>query len=149
MKTPVKAAAGSMVVNLAACLTLPAWLGHSGVALANSLAALFIAFLLVWLIRRRFGSPDRGWRVVGGALRSLVSAVLMGVLVWWLADKFLQLNLVVSKAQLAMGLGVVIVVGGVVYFLSAWILGAAEPRELLALVRRKRSSPPISEETST
>jgi putative peptidoglycan lipid II flippase len=137
MKTPVKAATGSMLVNLAACLTLPAWLGHGGVALANTLAALFMAVLLVLLIRRRFGSPDRGWRVARGAFRALLAGVLMGLSVWWMSERLLRLNLILSKAELALSLGGVIAVGGAIYFLSAWAMGAAEPRELLALVHRK------------
>lgn len=140
MKTPVKAAAGSMMVNLVACLTLPAWLGHGGVALANSLAALFTAVLLMLFIRRRFGSPDSGWRVTGGALRALASGLLMGLVVWWMAEKLFRLNLIASKLQLGLSLGGVIAVGLAVYFLSAWAMGAAEPKELLSLLRRKGSS---------
>jgi putative peptidoglycan lipid II flippase len=137
MKTPVKAAAGSMVVNIVACLTLPAWLGHGGVALANSLASMFIAVLLVWFIRRRFGSPNQGWRVAGGAFRALLAGLLMGISVWWSAEKFLRLDLVASKVPLALGLGGVIAFGAAVYFLSAWALGASEPRQLLSLLRRR------------
>jgi peptidoglycan biosynthesis protein MviN/MurJ (putative lipid II flippase) len=106
------------------------------VALANSLAALFMSVLLVLLIRRRFGSPDRGWRVGKGALRALLAGVLMGLAIWWMAEKLLRLNLIISKAQLALSLGGVIAVGGAVYIISAWVMGAVEPRELLALVQR-------------
>lgn len=140
MKTPVRAAAGSMVVNLVACLTLPAWLGHGGVALANSLSALFIAVLLVLLIRRRYGSPDRGWRVWGGTIRALFAGLLMGLTVWWMAGKLLRLEVLTSKPELALGLGGVLAAGGAVYFFTALALGAAEPRELLSLFRRRKSS---------
>jgi len=140
MKTPVKAAAGSMAVNLVACLTLPIWLGHGGVALANTLAALFIAALLVFFIRQRFGVPERGWRIGGASLRALAAGALMGLVVWWLAGEVLVLDRLTSKLQLGLALGGVIAAGAVVYFLTALVLGAAEPRELLALVRRKRSA---------
>jgi putative peptidoglycan lipid II flippase len=140
MKTPVKAAAGSMAVNLAGCLTLPIWLAHGGVALANSLAAMFIALLLVLLIRRRFGSPERGWRVTGGALRALAAGLLMGLTVWWLSEKLLRLNLMASKIELGLALGGVIAAGAAVYFVAALLLGAREPRELLALFKRRSAS---------
>lgn len=140
MKTPVKAAAGSMAVNLVACVTLPAWLGHGGVALANTLAALFTAALLMLMIRRHFGSPASGWQVIGPALRALAAGALMGVVVWWMAGELLVLDRLTSKLDLGLALGGVITVGTTVYFLAALALGAAEPRELLALLRRKGSA---------
>jgi len=140
MKTPVKVSAGSMLVNLVACLALPAWLDHGGVALANSLAVLYVAALLVLIIRRRFGAPKRGWRMAGAAVRSAAAALLMGLTVWWLAGRVFDLEQLVSKMELGLALGGIIAAGGAVYFLTALALGAAEPRELLAMVRHRSSS---------
>jgi putative peptidoglycan lipid II flippase len=80
--TPFKYAAASVVVNIVASLSLYSWMGHVGIALATSLAAMVHCTLLFrGLFIESVYRPGR--RVVRAVVSAAAgSAVMVVVLVW-------------------------------------------------------------------
>jgi len=76
-KTPALVAAVVAIVNVVLCITLSGPLGHGGIALAGSVAALVNMLLLAVLLRRKigvFGGAALWWRVA----RVAVATTVMG-----------------------------------------------------------------------
>jgi putative peptidoglycan lipid II flippase len=134
-RTPVLVAGLAMVVNLALAFPLRHWLGHGGLALAVSLAALTEAAALLLLARRRLGRLG-GRAVVATALRSLVGAGALALVVWpitaWLAPLG-DSGLLGRTVEV----GAAIVAGGLVYVATTAILGSEEPARVFRLALRR------------
>jgi len=140
--TPVKVAAGAVVLNLVLNLILMQFLAHIGLALATAIASWANGAALAWLLRR-----DGVFRLDARSLkrlpRILLSAILMGAALFAaleLADRaglapFGQGTLVGSLALLGF-----ILLSLVVYFGTATLLGAFRLPELKAALRR----PPVA-----
>ena len=136
--TPVRVGVAAMALNVGLSLLWVRWLGHGGLALANSVATTVEMVALYWLLRRRMGGL--ALRALAGTLaRSAVAAGAMAAAVWgWLAW--------VGGASWANGpLGVwTTALGGMalavtVYAAAALALGSAELRPLWASMRRRAS----------
>ena len=80
-KTPVLLGILSLTINLIISLSLINVLGVTGLALANTIAALTEMLLLIVMIRRRLGGLDDR-RLALSALKTTIAAVVMGVAVW-------------------------------------------------------------------
>ena len=80
-KTPVWIAFGSMVVNLSLCYALAPSLSFGGIALANTLSALFQAMALTWFLKRHVGDIGDAVTLRSLLLSGLATAVMGGV-VW-------------------------------------------------------------------
>jgi putative peptidoglycan lipid II flippase len=78
-RTPMLAAIGTVVVNLAIAWALVdvAALGHVALALSTSASALFSSAVLVAVLRRRVASVEGG-ALAGNVLRILIAAAVMG-----------------------------------------------------------------------
>ena len=130
-KTPVLLGIVSLVVNLIVSLSLINILGVTGLALANTIAALLEMTLLIAVIRRRLGGLDDR-RVALSALKTTIASVVMGLVVWG----FLAMSASASVVVRACG-GALL--GAGVFFLAAWLLRSEELRVVLgALTRRLR-----------
>jgi putative peptidoglycan lipid II flippase len=71
----------SIVANIVLGIVLMRPLAHGGLALATSLASILNLGLLVHALRSKLGSL--GWsRIMRSTYRALLSAGLMGVVVW-------------------------------------------------------------------
>jgi putative peptidoglycan lipid II flippase len=83
IKTPVKIAAGALLVNVVFIFLLIKPLAHAGLALSTSLASFFNAALLFWCLKQRnIFVPRPGWGVL--LLRFLVANIAMAwVLYRW------------------------------------------------------------------
>lgn len=89
-KTPVTVGAVAMGLNVVFSFAFSAlfaqlgWAPHGGLALANSLATALEATALLILIQRRLGGL-RETSVLIGALKAVLAAVIMSVILWgWL-----------------------------------------------------------------
>ncbi len=80
-RTPVWIAFGSMVVNLSLCYALAPSLSFGGIALANTLSALFQAMALTWFLKRHVGDIGDAVTLRSLLLSGLATAVMGGV-VW-------------------------------------------------------------------
>lgn len=123
-KTPVFVGVAAMSLNavfsyLFSYLFLGfGWMPHGGLALANSIATALEAAALMFLMRRRLRGLD-GKSVFVGAMKGLAAALVMSLAVWaWLGEYRS------SPDWLVAGGGIVI--GGLVFVITAFILKAPE-----------------------
>jgi putative peptidoglycan lipid II flippase len=135
--TPVKAASLAFVINLVLGLALMQTpLNYGGLALANSLAALAEATLLMILVRRCI--PGLQLVPVMKSLgRTVAASVLMGITVATLPHLLQDRLALPSTLELALVVGLVALAGGAVYFAFAFLLQSEELRVLLRLARAR------------
>ncbi len=141
--TPLKAALTGVACNLVLAIGLFLLLrdrgyGFLGLASATAIAAWVTCGILAWKLRRR-GLLRIDARLAARLPRQLLAAVAMGLALWggaqliagWLEGPSLGRFL---------GLGLLVLLGGVVYFGGAWLLGAVKRGDLGQLRRRKRTT---------
>ena len=135
-RTPMRFAIISVVVNIAASISLSFWLGHVGIALATSLAAWVNASLLgLTLVRRGLFEFDE--RLRHKLPRILVSGLLMGGLL--LAGNWLlQANYAAGAGFLAALWGLLLLVAGgsASYFAIAHATGGMPLGEIKSMLKR-------------
>ena len=126
--TPMVAALGAALVNLALSLALMGPLGHVGIALATSVAVwLQSGFLAVSLARRGAFVPDRRLVARVGACAA-ASALMAGAL--WLARLALGDDPDAGGLERIVGLGVLVAAGLGCFAAAALATGAVRWREL-------------------
>ncbi len=128
-KTPVLLGVLSLAINLVMSLSLINVLGVTGLALANTTAALIEMTLLIVVIRRRLGGLDDR-RLALSALRTTAAAVTMGLVVWGFLNAAATMGVVVRTLG-----GVAI--GASVFFFTAWLLRSEELHNVLGTVLRR------------
>ncbi|MDA0586769.1 MAG: murein biosynthesis integral membrane protein MurJ [Planctomycetota bacterium] len=129
-RTPLRAGVLSVVVNLAASLTLVWSLRGQGLALATSISAAFQCGLATWLLSRRLESVD--WRsLIGVTWRAVVCTVVMSIVVLALSDWLSGFNYASEAARRATLLASPVVAGMFVYLATARLVGLGEPFELI------------------
>lgn len=121
MKTPVRIGVIAVVINIAFSAVLVWPLGHVGLALATTLAALVNAWLLFSGLRQaQVYRPDRGW---GRYLLQLIAAsAIMGLILWWDASDgtaWLTAGAVERVVRLAFW----VAVGITIYLATLWLMG--------------------------
>lgn len=133
-KTPVLVGVVAMSLNVIFSLVFaPAfarlgWMEHGGLALANSLATILEALVLLYLMRHRLDGLE-GRSILRGGLQALVAAGVMGlILLLWMKTA------VNWQVWLVAGGG--ILVGVLAYGLAAWLLGVRELRTVLSRLLR-------------
>ena len=135
--TPVKLGLVAVALNLAFNLVLMGPLQHAGVALSTSLSAwVNVAMLAVVLVRRRQLRFDR--RVRRLLPRLLLATAIMAAVVVAAGWAMPPATTAIARAVVA---AVVIGAGGLVFAGAATALGALRPREMLAMLRRRKAAP--------
>jgi putative peptidoglycan lipid II flippase len=134
--TPVAVGMGAMALNLVLNLVLVWPLAHVGIALATSLAAWFNALTLATLLSRR-GRLILDRRARRGLPRIAAAAAGMAALLAPLAPAVFAAggNSVARAASLAL----LVALGAAAYAGLALAFGVVAPRELRALLRRRRA----------
>jgi len=127
-RTPVLIAAVAMIANLIGCLAFMPLLGHTGIAIAGSLAAFVNAALLIGGLRRKVGRIG-GWRLVASFARLGGAAAVMAWVVWGVRDGWLSSFAVGNPARIA-ALAATVALGALTYLAAAAILRAPELGEL-------------------
>lgn len=145
-KTPVKASAVALVVNIVIAVGLMNTLGHVGIALATSVSAwLNASILAVILYRRRHLQPDA--RLKRRLPRVVLASAIMAAAVYGGLQLILDYYWALFGApdaasgnNLTRGIALLLLIGGggLVFAVSALVLGAAE-RSDLAHFKRKRA----------
>ncbi len=77
-RTPVTISVISVLANLSINLALVRVMGYRGLALGTSLAAMFNAGALLWLLRRRLGGLE-GRRIATASAKILIASAAMGL----------------------------------------------------------------------
>ena len=120
--TPLRCFAVSVAVNIVGSLSLILWLGHVGIALATSLAAIVHAWLLIRGLALR-GDCSLGPRLLRCLVASLVATALMALALEMLvADASHWLS--ASVWQRALQLALAVLGGGALYAGVTLALGA-------------------------
>ena len=138
-RTPVQISVVAVLVNAVLNVVLAELFGYRGLALGTSIAALFNAAGLLWLLRRRLdGLDDR--RLLSSFSRIAMASVVMGaaallierLLSQWIAgDAFLSQAL---RLTLTIGFALVVLAT------TAHVLRIREFREAIALVLKRSGS---------
>lgn len=138
-RTPLVMTLISIVVNVALAILLAPSLGINGLALANSVATLAEATLLLIVV-----APRARLRLLGlglSTLRHLTAALAMGVAMFLfirLTNIPLDLALDPPKSLLLLQTTIAIAFGGAVYVLASSVLRVRELGEIVAYARWKR-----------
>lgn len=136
-KTPVKAAFLALLVNAGCSLALMGPLRHGGLALALSIASAVQFLFLALLLGRRTRGLD-GRRLVRSVGISLVSSLVMSAMLFWVYRIWWNPGAEAGVGALAAGLGGLVVMGALVYFLVCFLLGSRELASVMRLVLVKR-----------
>ncbi len=132
-KTPVKAAFLALLVNAGCSLALMGPLRHGGLALALSTASAVQFVFLALLLGRRTRGLDRR-RLVRSVGISLVSSSVMSAVLFWVYRIWWNPGAEAGVAALVAGLGGLVVLGALVYFLLCFFLGSRELASVMRLV---------------
>jgi putative peptidoglycan lipid II flippase len=138
-RTPVMVSFWTLVVNVVFGLLLMQSMGHSGLALALTIASVFNAVVLTLLLSKRLGNLEIS-RISQTALRMIPGLVLMSLLVsfllgqvdWMVAGSFW------SRFGL---LGFSVLCGCLVYAGALWLCGVKEMQQAWAIFARKLTLP--------
>ncbi len=134
---PLAAGVGNLAINALLTVFLYKPLGVGGITLATSLVSTFNFFALMFLLSPRIGGVDAR-RVAWSATRSVIALVpLCGVAyeVWWLLDHSLGRGLWAQIVSVVLAYAA----GGIAYCLAAGAMGMSELRDVLSIVRRRRT----------
>jgi len=133
--SPVKVAVVCTVANVALSLSLIWWIGHVGIALATGLTAWINAGLLARGLRRR------GFLVLDARLRTRLPRLALATAGFaaalWAMAVGLAGPLAGPLPVAAPALVLLVAAGAAVYFGLAQMLGAAELKDMVRLVRRR------------
>ncbi len=135
-RTPVKASAVNLVFFLALCALLMGSLSHVTLALANSVAAFIQLFVLLAFLRKRTG-PLGLKSVLASFLRVAAASLAMGATVWFAAQYF-DFSQASGEIPRVLRYGALLVLAGIVFLATAWLMRAPELQELKAVVTRRR-----------
>lgn len=138
-RTPVQISIASVIVNAVLNVMLARVLGYRGLALGTSIAALFNAAGLLWLLHTRLGGLDDR-RVLSSLARIAMASLVMGITAlavnsvletWMSGNTFIyqasRLSVTIASALLVLGF-------------SAHVLRIREFREALAVVAKRGGS---------
>lgn len=127
-KTPVKAAAWSLAVNLSASLLLMGPLGYAGLALSTGVSSLFNLGYL-WLAQHREHGCGKSGGFRGKAGRILLASLAMALVVWAAGR---ALNGLFSPAAFV---ALSVAVGLAAYSFAAWLLKIEEMEKLVHRIK--------------
>jgi putative peptidoglycan lipid II flippase len=134
--TPVRIGVLCVAANVLFSLVLMGPMQQNGLALALSLASVMNFVLLVVALRRRLGAL--GWRPMAlSAGRSLLCALIMGVVVHWTARSMLPFPETAALSRLLIGLLVCIMVGVALFGVVAFLLRLPELQTMLRLAVKR------------
>jgi putative peptidoglycan lipid II flippase len=115
---------GALAINVALSIFLVGSLGHSGLALAISVAAIANLLGLFILLRKHLGSIEAG-RLLLSSARCLTAAIIMAAVIYALA-RFTFRDEALQGGLLVLGLGSWVLAGILIYFGAILMLGLPE-----------------------
>ena len=134
---PLAAGIGNLIVNAVLTILLYKPMGVGGITLATSAVSIFNFFALMLLLSPRIGGVDAR-RVAWSTVRALIALVPLAAATyetWWLLDGALGRSL---GAQIV-SVGLAYLAGGIAYCLAAGAMGMSELRDVVEVIRRRRS----------
>ena len=134
-RTPVIIAFVAFVLNLIFSLALMGPLKHGGLALASSLSALGNMGLLLWFLRKKIG-PFGARAIAVSGLKGMLASVPMGASVYWILQ-LCDWSRIGGKFVKGGVLGTAVVVGIIIFLVTAHLLACEEAREVSGMLKRK------------
>jgi len=136
-RTPVRIALVSMLVNLIGNLlsVLVLNTGFVGIAVSTAIAAWVNVVLLYWMLHKRDHLRVDA-RFQAKAVCIVVAGALMGIALW-LLNPVADAHMAKDALERILALASLCGVGAAVYGAAVLVLGAVNPRELLAQFKRK------------
>jgi putative peptidoglycan lipid II flippase len=131
-KTPARIATIALLANVGFSLILMGPLKHGGLALATSLASTVQFFLLIFFLGRMPGVLHLKPMMASG-LKSVFCSAAMGISLYLFHVKWIVPYTGASYWSLACRLGVIILIGIMVYFVMAVVLRCREVGSVKAL----------------
>ena len=132
-KTPM--IIGSMVVfiNIVLNVILVRLMAHSGLALATTISSAVAFILLIYNLRIKLGSLG-GKKIFTVFAKSLFSSLIMGITVYFFYPFISGYTFVLSRT---IAVFVSVMIGGLVYFVTIYLLRVDEIRWLKEMILRK------------
>ncbi len=134
-KTPVFVGIGAMSLNIGFSFLFTelfvrwGWMGHGGLALANSIATALEAVALFFLMKKRLVGLE-GRLLLDGIWRtSIASGVMCVALFYWRFATSQSSNLFAASGGLALGV--------IVFVIFAYLLKIGEMQSITALIKRR------------
>ncbi|HKZ83400.1 MAG TPA: murein biosynthesis integral membrane protein MurJ [Anaerolineae bacterium] len=146
--TPLYAAAGAMIVVIAASLVLREAFGHAGLALANSIGVSLEVLALLLIADRRVRGID-GRRIATSLARFVAASLVMALAIvalqgvfarWSLPDGVSPSSTLRSALEIGIPFSIAAGVGVLVYFVTALAMGSEEMRALPRVVLRRHAA---------
>lgn len=134
-KTPMINGAIAMGLNIVLNIIFVKFMGHAGLALATSLSALICTFLLFYSLRKKIGNFGQE-KILTTAIKSLLSAILMGVCVTF-AHAFIINHTGTGFIGQVISILVSVLAGVIVYGISVIILKIEEVSMIIDLLMKK------------
>jgi putative peptidoglycan lipid II flippase len=138
-KWPMRAAIIAFVVNLVFSLALMYPMKHKGLALANSLSAVFNVFILSFVLRKKIGKfLDRSFYM---SVSKIILSSIMMVASIIIFDYFLPWNTYANFKIKLIYLISAIIIGACAFFTSAFLLKSQEITSLMNMMKKKLTRP--------
>ena len=137
-KTPVTVAVLSLGVNIIASLLLMGPLKHTGLALALSVASAVQFGFLAFFLRRK-GLFLRFGPILKSVSKSMISTLVMGGIVFVCRSQWFFTTSTDALSKKILSLSALVLIGVVVYFSIARILGCREINAVSAMLGMKGS----------
>lgn len=121
LRTPVKIAVVAVILNLILNVILIHFLAHAGLALSTSIASLFNAGLLLFLLlKNKSYQPKPHWLLF--LLRVSIAGIVMAAFILWYAGPF-RAWMHWGVSERVAHLSIVMSVSMILYFASLWLMG--------------------------
>ena len=133
-KTPVIVAAIALAANLIFSLVFMGPLKHGGLALALSLASTFQFSLLIFFFKRRADMLNLKHLIVSAG-KCILAAFVMGAGIYWLQHRWGGGFQGAGPGAMAAELLCLILLGVIIYFLVARVLGCPELKSFRGILR--------------
>ena len=138
-KWPMRAAIIAFTVNLIFSLALMYPMKHKGLALANSLSAVFNVFILSFVLRKKIGKfLDRSFYM---SVSKIILSSIMMVASIMIFDYFLPWNTYANFKIKLIYLISAIIIGACAFFTSAFLLKSQEITSLMNMMKKKLTRP--------
>jgi putative peptidoglycan lipid II flippase len=132
-KTPVKIAIISLGVNVIASLVLMGPMKHAGLALALSVASAVQFVLLAFFLRKK-GLFMHSAPVLKSVSKSIIATLVMASLVFYFRTQWFYTTATQPLAEKILNLSALVLIGIIVYFLIARLLGCREIKAVSAML---------------
>lgn len=134
-KWPMRAALIAFAVNLIFSLALMYSMKHKGLALANSLSAVFNVFILSFVLRKKIGKfLDRNFYMAVSKI--IISSIIMVASIK-LFDYFLPWNIDAAFKTKLIYLISSIIIGAGAFFMSAYLLKSPEIHSMVNILKKR------------